>query len=114
MATRISFTKARIQLVNAGQDAAQKNQPENVLRSTGVRSSIQRMSPPTDSKVKEKEAEKDYLGQVALFAARYAYQAKGHQALREGCDIAMKILEQAKGCSQPEALRDERRLEESC
>ena len=66
---------ARIQLVNAGQDAAQKNQPENVLKYWGQFLDTEN-APLFDSKVKEKEAEKDYLGQVALFAARYAYQAK--------------------------------------
>ena len=66
---------ARIQLVNAGQDAAQKNQPENVLKYWGTFLDTEN-APLFDSKVKEKEAEKDYLGQVALFAARYAYQAK--------------------------------------
>ena len=51
---------ARIQLVNAGQDAAQKNQPENVLKYWGKFLDTEN-APLFDSKVKEKEAEKDYL-----------------------------------------------------
>ena len=86
---------ARIQLVNAGQDAAQKNQPENVLKYWGQFLDTEN-APLFDSKVKEKEAEKDYLGQVALFAARYAYQAKDIKRCEKYCDIAMKDPEQAK------------------
>ena len=86
---------ARIQLVNAGQDAAQKNQPENVLKYWGTFLDTEN-APLFDSKVKEKEAEKDYLGQVALFAARYAYQAKDIKRCEKYCDIAMKYPEQAK------------------
>lgn len=86
---------ARIQLVNAGQDAAQKNQPENVLKYWGTFLDTEN-APLFDSKVKEKEAEKDYLGQVALFAARYAYQAKDIKRCEKYCDIAMKDPEQAK------------------
>lgn len=86
---------ARIQLVNAGQDAAQKNQPENVLKYWGQFLDTEN-APLFDSKVKEKEAEKDYLGQVALFAARYAYQAKDINRCEKYCDIAMKDPEQAK------------------
>ena len=86
---------ARIQLVKAGQDAAQKNQPENVLKYWGQFLDTEN-APLFDSKVKEKEAEKDYLGQVALFAARYAYQAKDINRCEKYCDIAMKDPEQAK------------------
>lgn len=86
---------ARVQLVNAGQDAAQKNQPENVLKYWGTFLDTEN-APMFDTKVKEKEAEKEYLGQVALFTARYAYQAKDVARSEKYCDIAMKDPNQAK------------------
>lgn len=86
---------ARIQLVNAGQDAAQNNQPENVLKYWGTFLDTEN-APLFDSKVKEKESEKEYIGQVALFAARYAYQAKDLARCEKYCDIAMKDSTQAK------------------
>lgn len=87
--------RARIQLVNAGQEAAQKNEPENVLKYWGAFLDTEN-APIFDSKVKEKEGEKEYLGQVALFAARYAYQAKDINRCEKYCDIAMKDPSQAK------------------
>lgn len=87
--------RARIQLVNAGQEAAQKNEPENVLKYWGAFLDTEN-APIFDSKVKEKEGEKEYLGQVALFAARYAYQAKDINRCEKYCDIAMKDSSQAK------------------
>ena len=86
---------ARIQLVNAGQDAAQKNQPENVLKYWGTFLDTED-APIFADKTKEKEGEKEYLGQVALFAARYAYQAKDMARCEKYCDIAMKDDNQKK------------------
>ncbi len=86
---------ARIQLVNAGQDAAQKSQDANVLKYWGAFLDTEN-APIFDSKVKEKEGEKDYIGQVALFTAKYAYQAKDIARCEKYCDIAMKSEKEAK------------------
>ena len=86
---------ARLQLVNAGQDAAQKNQSDNVLKYWGTFLDTED-SPLFAEKTKEKEGEKEYLGQVALFAARYAYQAKDKERCEKYCDIALKDSAQAK------------------
>ena len=86
---------ARIQLVNAGQDAAQKSQAENVLKYWGTFLDTEN-APMFDSKANEKESEKEYLGQVALFAARYAYQAKDMARCEKYCDMAMKDESQKK------------------
>lgn len=86
---------ARVNLVNAGQEAAQKNQPDNVLKYWGAFLDTED-SPLFAGKAKEKESEKEYIGQVALFAARYAYQAKDIARCDKYCDIAMKDEKQAK------------------
>ncbi len=86
---------ARIQLVNAGQDAAQKSQNDNVLKYWGTFLDTED-APLFADKAKEKEGEKEYLGQVALFAARYAYQAKDMARCEKYCDIAMKDETQKK------------------
>lgn len=86
---------ARVQLVNAGQEAAQNNQPENVLKYWGTFLDTED-APLFADKTKEKEGEKEYLGQVALFAARYAYQAKDLARCEKYCDIAMKDETQKK------------------
>ena len=86
---------ARLQLVNAGQEAAQKNQSDNVLKYWGTFLDTEN-SPLFAEKTKEKEGEKEYLGQVALFAARYAYQAKDKERCEKYCDIALKDSAQAK------------------
>ncbi len=86
---------ARIQLVNAGQDAAQKSQDANVLKYWGAFLDTED-APIFADKTKEKETEKDYIGQVALFAAKYAYQAKDIARCEKYCDIAMKSEGEAK------------------
>ena len=86
---------ARIQLVNAGQTAAQNNESDNVLKYWGTFLDTED-APLFANKTKEKEGEKEYLGQVALFAARYAYQAKDAARCEKYCDIAMKDEKQAK------------------
>ena len=86
---------ARVNLVNAGQEAAQNNQPENVLKYWGAFLDTED-APLFAGKTKEKESEKEYIGQVALFAARYAYQAKDINRCDKYCDIAMKDEKQAK------------------
>ena len=86
---------ARVQLVNAGQTAAQNNESDNVLKYWGAFLDTED-APLFANKTKEKEGEKEYLGQVALFAARYAYQAKDPARCEKYCDIAMKDEKQAK------------------
>ncbi len=86
---------ARIQLVNAGQDAAQKSQDADVLKYWGAFLDTED-APIFADKEKEKETEKEYIGQVALWAAKYAYQAKDIARCGKYCDIAMKSEKEAK------------------
>lgn len=87
---------ARQQLVNAGQTAAQNNKADEVLKYWGA--FLDTDSEPLFAAVdaKQKEAEKEYIGQVALFAARYAYQAKDAARCEKYCDIAMTSEKEAK------------------
>ena len=87
---------ARQQLVNAGQTAAQNNKADEVLKDWGA--FLDTDSEPLFASVdaKQKEAEKEYIGQVALFAARYAYQAKDAARCEKYCDIAMTSEKEAK------------------
>ena len=87
---------ARQQLVNAGQTAAQNNKADEVLKYWGA--FLDTDSDPLFASVdaKQKEAEKEYIGQVALFAARYAYQAKDAARCEKYCDIAMTSEKEAK------------------
>ena len=87
---------ARQQLVNAGQTAAQNNKADEVLKYWGA--FLDTDSEPLFAAVdaKQKEAEKEYIGQVALFAARYAYQAKDAGRCEKYCDIAMTSEKEAK------------------
>lgn len=85
---------ARLQLVNAGQTAAQNSKADDVLKYWGTFLDTED-APIFESKTKEKESEKEYIGQVALFAARYAYQAKQNDRCEKYCDIAMKDEKQA-------------------
>ena len=87
---------ARQQLVNAGQTAAQNNKADEVLKYWGA--FLDTDSEPLFASVdaKQKEAEKEYIGQVALFAARYAYQAKDAARCEKYCDIAMTSEKEAK------------------
>ena len=87
---------ARQQLVNAGQTAAQNNKADEVLKYWGA--FLDTDSEPLFAAVdaKQKEAEKEYIGQVALFAARYAYQAKDVARCEKYCDIAMTSEKEAK------------------
>ena len=87
---------ARQQLVNAGQTAAQNNKADEVLKYWGA--FLDTDSDPLFAGIdaKQKDAEKDYIGQVALFAARYAYQAKDAARCEKYCDIAMTSEKEAK------------------
>ena len=87
---------ARVQLVNAGQTAAQNNKADEVLKYWGA--FLDTDNEPLFASVdqKQKDSEKEYIGQVALFAARYAYQAKDPARCEKYCDIAMKSEKEAK------------------
>ena len=87
---------ARQQLVNAGQAAAQNNKADEVLKYWGA--FLDTDAEPLFSSIdaKQKEGEKEYIGQVALFAARYAYQAKDAARCEKYCDIAMTSEKEAK------------------
>ena len=87
---------ARVQLVNAGQTAAQNNKADEVLKYWGA--FLDTDSEPLFASIdaKQKDGEKEYIGQVALFAARYAYQAKDAARCEKYCDIAMKSEKEAK------------------
>ena len=87
---------ARQQLVNAGQTAAQNNKADEVLKYWGafLDTDAEPLFAAVDAK--QKEAEKEYIGQVALFAARYAYQAKDVARCEKYCDIAMTSEKEAK------------------
>ena len=87
---------ARVQLVNAGQTAAQNNKADEVLKYWGA--FLDTDSEPLFASIdaKQKDGEKEYIGQVALFAARYAYQAKDVARCEKYCDIAMKSEKEAK------------------
>ena len=87
---------ARVQLVNAGQTAAQNNKEADVLKYWGT--FLDTDNEPLFASVdqKQKDGEKEYIGQVALFTARYAYQAKDAARCEKYCDIAMKSEKEAK------------------
>ena len=87
---------ARVQLVNAGQTAAQNNKADEVLKYWGA--FLDTDSEPLFASIdaKQKDGEKEYIGQVALFTARYAYQAKDAARCEKYCDIAMKSEKEAK------------------
>ena len=87
---------ARVQLVNAGQTAAQNNKAEDVLKYWGAFLDTDKEPLFASVDQKQKDSEKDYIGQVALFAARYAYQAKDAARCEKYCDIAMNSEKEAK------------------
>ena len=87
---------ARIQLVNAGQTAAQNNKADDVLKYWGAFLDTETDPLFASIDAKQKESEKEYIGQVALFAARYSYQAKDGARCEKYCDIAMKSEKEAK------------------
>ena len=92
----IDAWKLRVQLVNAGQSAAQNNKADDVLKYWGT--FLDTDDAPIFASVdkKVKDSENEYIGQVALFAARYAYQAKDLARCEKYCDIAMKSEKEAK------------------
>lgn len=87
---------ARLQLVNAGQEAAQKNESDKVLKYWGTFLDTDNLPLFAGVDQKQKDGQSAYKGQVALFAARYAYQAKDMARCDKYCDIAMNDTAQAK------------------
>ncbi len=79
-----------IDLVNGGQYAAQHNNTDAVLMYWGA--FLDSDSSPLFASIDEakKKSEDQYRGQVARFAAVYAYQAKDMDAANKYCDIALK------------------------
>ncbi|MFW5545197.1 MAG: hypothetical protein ACOCN0_07955, partial [Prevotella sp.] len=84
------ITQVRLGLVNAGQTAAQKNDGKGVVKYWGM--FLDTQNTPFVNKDKEKE----FLGQVALYAAYYASQEKKNDLAEKYCDIAMQDTAQAK------------------
>ena len=87
---------ARQQLVNAGQSAIQNKKADEVLKYWGA--FLDTDSNPLFAGIdaKQKDSEKEYIGQVALYAAYYAYQAKDAARCEKYCDIAMTSEKEAK------------------
>ena len=84
---------ARTNLVNGGQIAAQKGNAKKVLEYWGT--FLDTESEPMFASM-DRKSESEYIGQVALFGARYAYQEKQMDLCEKYCDIAMKSPAEAK------------------
>ncbi|MGI6222832.1 MAG: tetratricopeptide repeat protein [Prevotella sp.] len=83
-------TMTRLGLVNAGQTAAQKSDAKGVVKYWGL------FLDTENTPFVNKETEKEFLGQVALYAAFYASQLKMYDKANAYCDIALKDPTQAK------------------
>ncbi len=83
----------RSHLVNIGQDEARKGNNENVLKFWGA--FLDSAEDPFFA-AQDHEAEKAYIGQVAFFAGRYAYDAKDMKRAKKYLAIAMKDPEMKK------------------
>ena len=84
------ITQVRLGLVNAGQTAAQKNDGKGVVKYWGM------FLDTENTPFVNKDMEKEFLGQVALYAAYYASQEKKNDLAEKYCDIAMQHTAQAK------------------
>ncbi len=83
----------RVHLVNIGQEEARKGNDANVLKFWGT--FVDSRNEPLFAAM-DKTPEQSYIGQVAFFAGRYAYQAKDMQRANKYFDEAMKDPEQKK------------------
>ena len=83
----------RPHLVNLGQDEAQKHNNAVALKFWGA--FLDSASDPLFAE-QNHEAEKPYVGQVAYFTGRYAYDAKDMERANKYLDIAMQDPEQKK------------------
>ena len=83
----------RVHLVNIGQEEARKGNDAGVLKYWGafIDSDVDPLFAAQD-----KKSEEGYIGQVAFFAGRYAYQAKDMERANRYFDVAMKDPEQKK------------------
>ena len=89
------WTAPRNQLVNAGQTAVQ-------ARDNATGRKYWQLFAESDAaplfKNCDREAQKPFFGQVARFAAVFAYQDKDMQKALELCDVAMKDPQEYEGC----------------
>ena len=89
------WTAPRNQLVNAGQTAVQ-------ARDNATGRKYWQLFAESDAaplfKNCDREAQKPFFGQVARFAAVYAYQDKDMEKALQLCDIAMKDSAEYEGC----------------
>ena len=83
----------RVHLVNIGQEEARKGNDDNVLKFWGT--FVDSRNEPLFAAM-DKAPEQSYIGQVAFFAGRYAYQAKDIERANKYFDEAMKDPEQKK------------------
>lgn len=83
----------RVHLVNIGQEEARKGNDAGVLKYWGA--FIDSDNEPLFA-AQDKNQEAGYIGQVAFFAGRYAYQAKDMERASRYFDVAMKDPEQKK------------------
>lgn len=79
-------SNARLQLVTAGNYAAQKNDQDGVLKYWGTFLDTDDDPMFADGKANEKQ----YIGQVAYYTALYANQAKQYDKAEKYADIAMQ------------------------
>ena len=83
----------RVHLVNIGQEESKKGNDANVLKFWGT--FVDSRNEPLFAAM-DKNPESAYVGQVALFAGRYAFQAKDMERANRYFDEAMKDPEQKK------------------
>ncbi len=88
---------ARVQLVNAGQTAAQNNKEADVLKYLGCIPRYRNEPLFASVDQKQKDSEKEYIGQVALSLQPVMHtRAKDAARCEKYCDIAMKSEKEAK------------------
>lgn len=79
--------KLRVHLINAGQDAAKKNDEKSALNFYGLY--VQSASAPLFAEIDKKQSPDQYLGEVARVAAVYAFQGKNIDLANKYCDVAL-------------------------
>ena len=89
------FTQPRFTLVNAGQDAAQNRDNAKARKYWEI--FVLSDAAPLFANC-DRTQQKEFFGQVARFAAVYAYQDKDMEAATKLCDIAMKDPQEYEGC----------------
>ena len=89
------FTQPRFTLVNAGQDAAQNRDNAKARKYWEI--FVLSDAAPLFANC-DRTQQKEFFGQVARFAAVYAYQDKDMETATKLCDIAMKDPQEYEGC----------------